>query len=156
MDNQKQRRWRRGTARGPITSPQPLAPHVSKNMKPVTQFSPLNLDAPQSPGRWTSVPTEHRTNPPGKEAKDWKRLALARQETTYDYRPMTNSAAWQHEHEHVNTTTRWDNCPLQVIDCPYSNVSGPHVLVCAKDGVSITRLRQRCRTRPAALAHSTL
>src|SRR6267142_5219757 len=27
--------------------------------------------------------------------------------------PVSNSAAWRHEHEYVNTTTRWDNNPLQ-------------------------------------------
>jgi hypothetical protein len=34
------------------------------------------------------------------------------------------SAAWQHEHEYVNTTTRWDNCPLQMIN--WSIASGAH------------------------------
>jgi len=47
-------------------------------------------------------------------------------------RPMTNSAARQHEHEYVNTTTRWDNCPLQVID--QSIVRS--VLVSVSQGVS--------------------
>jgi hypothetical protein len=27
--------------------------------------------------------------------------------------PASDSAAWRHEHEYVNTTTRWDNYPLQ-------------------------------------------
>ena len=32
--------------------------------------------------------------------------------------PQANNqtAAWKHEHEFVNTTTRWDNYPLQVIN----------------------------------------
>ena len=29
---------------------------------------------------------------------------------------ITNSAAQQREHEYVNTTTRWDNNPLQAVD----------------------------------------
>ena len=29
---------------------------------------------------------------------------------------ITNSAAQQREHEYVNTTTRWDNNPLQVVE----------------------------------------
>jgi len=27
--------------------------------------------------------------------------------------PVSNSAAWRHEHEYVNTTTKWDNHPLK-------------------------------------------
>ena len=33
-------------------------------------------------------------------------------------KPIINTAAWKREHESVNTTTRWDNYPLQVINCP--------------------------------------
>jgi hypothetical protein len=29
---------------------------------------------------------------------------------------IIKTAAWKHEHEFVNTTTRWDNYPLQVIN----------------------------------------
>jgi hypothetical protein len=58
---------------------------------------------------------------------------------------MTNSAAQQHEHEYVNTTTRWDNCPLQVIDQSESIVRS---VLCAKRE---KRTCQRC-ARPAAPA----
>jgi hypothetical protein len=62
---------------------------------------------------------------------------------------MTNSAARQHEHEYVNTTTRWDNCPLQVID--QSIVRSVLVHVCAKGRVNrVRQTRQRCLARPAA------
>ena len=33
-------------------------------------------------------------------------------------KPITNTAAWKREHKSVNTTTRWDNYPLQAINCP--------------------------------------
>ena len=29
---------------------------------------------------------------------------------------ITEAAAWKHEHEFVNTTTRWDSYPLQTIN----------------------------------------
>jgi hypothetical protein len=29
---------------------------------------------------------------------------------------IIKTAAWKHKHEFVNTTTRWDNYPLQVIN----------------------------------------
>ena len=29
---------------------------------------------------------------------------------------ITETAAWKHEHEFVNTTTRWDSYPLQMIN----------------------------------------
>ena len=31
------------------------------------------------------------------------------------HKPITKTAAWKHEHEFVNTTTRWDNYPPQTI-----------------------------------------
>ena len=31
------------------------------------------------------------------------------------HKPITKTAAWKHEHEFVNTMTRWDNYPLQTI-----------------------------------------
>ena len=33
--------------------------------------------------------------------------------------PLTETAAWKHEHEFVNTTTRWDKYPLQMINSPW-------------------------------------
>jgi len=37
----------------------------------------------------------------------------------------SNSAVWQHEHEYVITTTKWDNYPLQVTStCRISRVWG--------------------------------
>ena len=30
------------------------------------------------------------------------------------HKPITKTAAWKHEHEFVNTMTRWDNYPLQM------------------------------------------
>ena len=41
------------------------------------------------------------------------------------HKPITKTAAWKHEHEFVNTTTRWDNYPLQTID-EWRMVSGNH------------------------------
>ena len=38
---------------------------------------------------------------------------------------MTKTAAWKHEHEFVNTTTRWDSYPLQTIE--WQVVSGNYV-----------------------------
>jgi len=63
---------------------------------------------------------------------------------------MTNSAAWQHEHEYVNTTTEVGQ--LSPAGGRLSVAFLVHMLVCAKDRVSITRPRQRCRARLAALA----
>jgi hypothetical protein len=57
---------------------------------------------------------------------------------------MTNSAAQQREHEYVNTTTRWDNCPLQVI-----NQSIVRSVLCAKREKK--DVSTRC-ARPAAPA----
>jgi hypothetical protein len=34
------------------------------------------------------------------------------------HKPITKTAAWKHEHEFMNTTTRWDNYPLQTIKWP--------------------------------------
>jgi hypothetical protein len=68
---------------------------------------------------------------------------------------MTNSAAWQHEHEYVNTTTKVGQ--LSPAGGRLSVAFLVHmVVVRVKDGVSITRPRQRCRTRPAALTRVAL
>jgi hypothetical protein len=58
-------------------------------------------------------------------------------------KPMTETAAWKREHESVNTTTRWDNYPQQVIHQPVA--SGKHDGV--KQGVVKSKWSERLRTQ---------
>ena len=50
--------------------------------------------------------------------KRWGGIVCQEREFKIFWIPQANNqtATWKHEHEFVNTTTRWDNYPLQVIN----------------------------------------